>query len=203
MSTQESTQVTGQDTTNAGVQAQPTDTLLTDATTEGTTPAVEAEPKAEEATAKVEAPESYEFVMPEGVEIDEQAAGEFSEIAKELKLPQDQAQKLVDLYAKRVQGQLETHKATVESWATAVKADKEIGGDKLPESLSTARKAVETFGTPELKNLLNTTGLGNHPEFVKLMYRAGKAISEDRFVIGGESGAVNTDIARSLYPNQH
>lgn len=202
MSTQESTQVTGQDTTDAGVQANAAETLLTDTPAEGTTPPTESQAKTDEATTEVKAPESYEFAMPDGVELDEKAVGEFTEIAKELKLPQDQAQKLVDLYAKRVQGQVEAHKTLVEGWATSVKADKDIGGDKLPESLATARKAVDAFGSPELKNLLNTSGLGNHPEFVKLMYRAGKAISEDRFVIGGESGAVNTDIAKSLYPNQ-
>jgi hypothetical protein len=198
----ESTQVTSQESTDAGVQAATTDTLLTDTPAEGTTAPVESEAKADEAATEVQAPESYEFAMPDGVELDEKAAAEFSDIAKELKLPQDQAQKIVDMYAKRVQGQVEAHKTLVEGWASTVKADKEIGGDKLPESLATARKAVDTFGSPELKNLLNTSGLGNHPEFVKLMYRAGKAISEDRFIVGGETGAVNTDIAKSLYPNQ-
>lgn len=201
MSTEAITQDAGQETTNAGVDATTTDTLLTDTPAEGTAPAVDA--KAEDAKpAQAEAPESYEFVMPEGVELDEKSAVEFSEIAKELKLPQEQAQKIVDLYAKRVQGQVDAHRTLVEGWATSVKADKEIGGDKLPESLAVAKKSLETFGTQELKNLLNTSGLGNHPEVVKLMYRVGKAISEDRFIVGNESGAVNTDIARSLYPNQ-
>lgn len=201
MSTEAITQDAGQETTNAGVDATTTDTLLTDTPAEGTAPAVDA--KVEDTKpAQAEAPESYEFVMPEGVELDEKSAVEFSEIAKELKLPQEQAQKIVDLYAKRVQGQVDAHRTLVEGWATSVKTDKEIGGDKLPESLAVAKKSLETFGTQELKNLLNTSGLGNHPEVVKLMYRVGKAISEDRFIVGNESGAVNTDIARSLYPNQ-
>ena len=201
MSTEAITQDAGQETTNAGVDATTTDTLLTDTPAEGTAPAVDA--KVEDAKpAQAEAPESYEFVMPEGVELDEKSAVEFSEIAKELKLPQEQAQKIVDLSAKRVQGQVDAHRTLVEGWATSVKTDKEIGGDKLPESLAVAKKSLETFGTQELKNLLTTSGLGNHPEVVKLMYRVGKAISEDRFIVGNESGAVNTDIARSLYPNQ-
>lgn len=202
MSTETPSPSAGQDTTDAGVQATTTDTLLTDTPANGASPAVESEAKANEAATAVEAPESYEFTMPDGVELDEKAAGEFADIAKQLKLPRDQAQKIVDLYAQRVQSQVESHRATVEAWATSVKADKDIGGDKLPESLATAKKSLETFGTPELKALLNTSGLGNHPEVVKLMYRVGKAISEDRFIVGGESGAVNTDIARALYPQQ-
>ena len=198
----ETSQSAGQDTTDAGVQATTTDTLLTDTPAQGASPAVESEAQADEVTTEVVAPESYEFVMPEGIDLDEKAAGEFTDIAKQLKLPQAQAQQLVDLYAQRMQAQVETHRATVEAWATSVKADKDIGGDKLPESLAVAKKSLETFGTPELKALLNTSGLGNHPEVVKLMYRVGKAISEDRFITGGESGAVNTDIARSLYPQQ-
>lgn len=170
--------------------------------TEGEQAPAESEGKTTEQKTEVKAPESYTFVMPEGVELDEKSAGEFSAVAKELDLTQEQAQRVVDLYAKNVQGQLEAHKATVEGWVTAVKADKEIGGDKVTETVATARKAVEAFGSPELKALLDTTGLGNHPEFVRMMFRAGKAISEDRLVVGGEGGAVNTDIATTLYPNQ-
>jgi hypothetical protein len=198
MSESETTQVTGQATTDAGVHANAEETLLTAKPAEETTSDADAQAKTDDA----KAPEKYEFVMPEGVELDEQGAADFSAIAKELNLPQDKAQKLIDLYATRMQSQAEAHKSTVQAWVNEVKADKDIGGDKLPENLATARKAVEAFGSPALKDVLTQTGLGSHPEFVKLMHRVGKAISEDRFVIGGESGAVNTDIAKSLYPNQ-
>ena len=82
-----------------------------------------------------------------------------------------------------------------------MKTDAEIGGDKLPENLAVARKALETFGTPELKALLNESGLGNHPEVIRFFYRSGKAISEDRVIRGGAAGQP-TDPAKRMFPNQ-
>jgi hypothetical protein len=144
----------------------------------------------------------YAFEMPDGIELDKSSTDEFVAIAKELKLPGDAAKKLVDLEVKRIQAQQQAHTALVESWAEAVKADKEIGGDKLQENLAVARKALDQFGTPELKELLNSTGMGNHPELVKLAFKIGKAISEDGFVRGApKSPATESDLAKSLFPS--
>lgn len=147
-------------------------------------------------------PESYELKMPEGVQLDSAAAEEFTAIAKELKLDQAAAQKLADIGAKMATRQAEAHAQLVETWTEQVKTDKEIGGDKLDENLGVARKAIDTFGSPELKALLNSTGLGNHPEVVKLAFKVGKAISEDRFVQGSPKGA-ETDMAKKLFPNMN
>jgi hypothetical protein len=140
--------------------------------------------------------------MPDGVELDSAAAEEFTAIAKELKLDQAAAQKLADIGAKMATRQAEAHATLVASWTEQVKTDKEIGGDKLDENLGVARKAIDTFGSPELKALLNSTGLGNHPEVVKLAFKVGKAISEDRFVQGSPKGA-ETDMAKKLFPNMN
>ena len=148
-------------------------------------------------------PESYDLKMPEGVELDTAAAEEFTAIAKELKLDQAAAQKLADIGAKMAQRQAEAHAQLVESWTEQVKTDKDIGGDKLEENLGIARKAIDTFGSPELKALLNSTGLGNHPEVVKLAYKVGKAISEDRMVSGAPKGNATNDPAKKLFPNMN
>jgi hypothetical protein len=146
----------------------------------------------------------YKFDTPEGMGLDEAGMQEFTVIAKELKLPQDAAKRLVDLEVKRIQGQQEQHLKLVESWGEAVKSDQEIGGAKLDENLAVARRAVDAFGSPALKELLNTTGLGNHPEVVKAFYKAGKAISEDGFVRGQPKGAATeSDLAKSLFPSMN
>ena len=46
--------------------------------------------------------------------------------------------------------------------------------------------------------VLEESGLGNHPEVIRVFYRAGKAISEDRFV-AGQAGKTNQGDARRLY----
>lgn len=148
------------------------------------------------------APESYEFKAPEGVSFDEGVIGAFSEVAKDLNLPQDAAQKVLDKMAPVIQArQMEQFEAARNQWAEATKADKEFGGEKLDENLATAKKALDTFGTPEFRALLNESGFGNHPEVIRVFYRAGKAISEDRFVAGSGKGP-QAD-ARRLYSNSN
>ncbi|CAB4124521.1 putative protease [uncultured Caudovirales phage] len=158
--------------------------------------------------AKQTAPEKYEdFTIMEGATVDPEVTDSIKTVAKELNLSQAQAQKLADLAAERSKviggKQAEVlQKARVE-WGEAAKSDKEFGGDKLNENLSVAKKGLDTFGTPELRKVLNESGLGNHPEFIRFFYRAGKAISEDRFVSsGGSAPKGSRDAAKNLYPNQ-
>ena len=148
---------------------------------------------------KADEPVVYDFKLPEGVELDGAAADKFKAVAAGLKLPADGAQKVVDLYASMKQAEVDAFKAQVETWGEEVKADKEIGGAKLDENLAAARKAVDAFGTPELKSLLNSTGMGNHPEVVKLMVKIGKQISEDGVVRGKTAADQPKDAASVLY----
>lgn len=138
------------------------------------------------------APEKYEFQAGEGVELDTEALKDFEPVARELNLSNEQAQKLVDAYPKILAGvqqrQAEAWQKQTEDWAADVKADKEIGGDKLTANLSKAQRALDQFGTPALKEYLNTTGLGNHPDLVKTFVKIGAAMSEDNMVTGKETG---------------
>lgn len=139
------------------------------------------------------APEKYEFQAAEGVELDNAALEQFEPIARELNLTNEQAQKMVDLYGTKImpmvqKQQAEAWQKQTEGWAETVKADKEIGGDKLTANLSAAQRALDQFGTPELKEYLNATGLGNHPDLVKTFVKIGKAMSEDGMVDGSNQG---------------
>jgi hypothetical protein len=195
------TAATSTDTTNAG---EPTTTAPIATPADGTAaPATTGAPGAQdEKPAEPAVPESYDLNMPEGVELDKAAADEFTTIAKELKLDNAAAQKLADVGAKMAQRQAQAHAKLVETWTEQVKTDKEIGGDQLEQNLGIARKALEQFGTPELKDVLNSTGLGNHPAFVKAFLKIGKAISEDGFVKGAPKGA-DIDPARKLFPSMN
>lgn len=159
--------------------------------------------KAEKEQKQEGAPEKYEFTAGEGVELDTEALKDFEPVARELNLTNEQAQKLVDAYPKILAGvqqrQADAWQATTEQWAADVKADKEIGGDKLTGNLSAAQRALDQFGTPELKEYLNTTGLGNHPDLVKTFVKIGKTMSEDGMVSGKETG--QRSAADVLYGN--
>ena len=155
------------------------------------------------------APEKYEFKATDGKEFDAEILNNFSDIAKELNLSQDAAQKLLDKMGPSIEArQMEQIETLRTEWAEAAQNDKEFGGEKLQENLSVAKKALDQFGTPELRALLNESGLGNNPEVIRFMFRAGKAISQDTYV-GSTTGANPkggpkgfNDMASELYRNQ-
>ena len=136
------------------------------------------------------APEAYtDFTLPEGMEMDAGVLGEFTGLAKELNIPQESAQKLIDLQAKIATQQAEAYQAAVlkqgEQWAAAVKNDPELGGENYDKSVASAVKVIQAFGDDGLRDLLNSTGLGNHPALFKFCHRLSQSISEDKFVLPG------------------
>ena len=66
-------------------------------------------------------------------------------------------------------------------WVSEIKADPDIGGDRLKASLASAARAIDRLNVPGLREALNFTGAGNHPAVVKAFVRLGQMISEDRF----------------------
>ena len=150
------------------------------------------------------APEKYEFATPEGMQFDDAVVGAFGEVAKDLNLSQEAAQKILDKVGPVMAAQQnEALQAASTEWAEASKTDKEFGGDKLNENLAVAKKAMDQFASPELRALLNESALGNNPEVIRMFYRVGKAISEDGFVVGGNAKNSEQTTAQRLYPNMN
>lgn len=151
------------------------------------------------------APEQYQaFKLPEGATLESEALTELQSFAKSLNLTQEQAQALVDRDIKTradfSAAQKAQHEGLLEKWLNDSKTDKEFGGDKFDENLAVALKARDAFATPELKKLLNETGMGNHPEVVRFFLKIGKAISEDGFVRdAGTTGAMAKTVEERLY----
>src|SRR3546814_1873202 len=119
------------------------------------------------------------------MELDQAALDRFSPKFKELGLSQDKAQALVSLYAEHIQAlgegageafdkayaerkQAETAEQS-EQWLDAVKADKEIGGDKFDGVKSRVIEAVGAVATPEAKQAFDELGWGNHPALIRLV----------------------------------
>ncbi|API59634.1 hypothetical protein BSL82_10150 [Tardibacter chloracetimidivorans] len=151
------------------------------------------------------APEAYEdFTAPDGVTLDAEVLDEFKAFAKEHNLPQAEAQKYVDtaikLQEKWSQAQADAIVEIRGDWLKSSQTDKEFGGDKLETSLATAKRGLEAYGSKELASFLDETGLGNHPEIIRLLVKAGATVSEDRFVAGGGAAHGARDLASRLYP---
>lgn len=137
------------------------------------------------------APDKYDFKATKGAEqFDAKVLDAYSGIAKKLNLTQEGAQELLDTVAPVMhQRQQEQLQAIRTEWEQKTRTDKELGGDKLPENLGVAKKALDRFGSPELVAWLKETGLGNHPELIRAFYRAGLQISEDKFVPANANGS--------------
>lgn len=207
-------------TTTAADTAAAATTTTTDAaaTTTATTQAAAADEagktaaddgKPKEGDAVTGAPEKYELAAPEGFELEPETTAAFEGVARELNLTNDQANKLVplgaQLVAKLQAQQTDAHQQQVAKWADEAKADKEFGGDKFDASLAVALKARDRFATAELKTLMDQTGLGNHPEMVRLFHRIGTAIADDSFVQAPAAGGQQKSAASVLFdhPSSH
>ena len=127
-------------------------------------------------------------------------------IAKELGLSRDQARKLYQNGGALVKAQqMQQRNAMIQQWNEQIQADPEVGGANLEGAKANFRRALETFGSPELRTLLAQNPIYQVPEVFKFFAKAGKAISSDNEFAKGNGGAPNqlSDKERFLkqFPN--
>jgi hypothetical protein len=179
-----------------------------------TAPTLLTEKPAEEATAKeaAEPPpppfEADKITFPEGVTPDPEIFGEFSKIAESEKLSLNAAQQLIDLHHK-IAGGLEQKnqdawKTVREGWVAAVKADPEIGGDKLPGVVRKIAKILDNpaLAHPGLRRDMEVTGMGDNHPLIWTLNRLADAITEGTFVSGdAPSRQAPRSLAQNIYPH--
>ena len=147
------------------------------------------------------APEQYEaFTDADGNTFSPEQVSGFVEVAKELNLPQESAQKMFQAVVPTARQYLVKDLVRqANEWGKAAESDTEFGGAAFKENMSVAKSAYKQYATPALQAILNQSGLCNHPEVVRLFYRVGKAMSQDTGVSGEASAAVK----RRRYPNSN
>jgi hypothetical protein len=193
-------------TTNSGEQEAGQQTATEQATTQASVEQTPEQASAEQQP-KEGAPEVYEFKAAEGQTFDPEFLKSYSEVARELNLTQEAAQTMIDKVGPVLAQQQQAQIAKVRAeWAEASKVDAEFGGAKFNENLAIAKQSIDKFATPEFKQMLDDTGLGNHPEWIRYCYRVSKAFAPDNFEGGHkEGGAAPKDfnsMASKLYPGQ-
>lgn len=141
---------------------------------------------------------------------------EATAIFKELNLPQESAQRLVDFYGKNIkeaiQAPFDLWKQTQEVWIEELKSDPQIGG-KLDEVKTTVAKAIDDLGDPKLakefRDAMTFTGAGNNPAFVRAFYKFAQKLTEGSHVSGNKPSVhgqnpqgqgVPKTIAEAMYP---
>lgn len=161
-------------------------------------------------------PETYEFKAPEGYTIDPKLLEQFTPIAKELGLTNDQAQKLVDIQIAReiaaAKGPADSYAATRTEWQNAVKADPEISAAGLDRVKTDIGRVIATLPTDlqgDFRKAMDITGAGDHPAMVKALWKLSELVTEGSHVTGknpsGEGQRKPGDSAKptpaqALYP---
>lgn len=149
-------------------------------------------------------PEAYAFTqsLPEGMELDQQAANEFSDIARGMNLTNDQANQLAKYgmsYAQNMAKAIEQQQIEEQqAWADETK--KALGA-KYNEEISyvgTALNKLEPL-VPGLRQALNIGGIGNRIEIVRALAQVGRMVSEDSGHAATDTSA--GEIHSTRYPN--
>jgi len=144
-----------------------------------------------------------ELKLPEGSLLTAEELADISTYAKEKGLSQDVAQELLvresEVVAEFHAKQVEQFQAKREEWKNQVVADKELGGNNLQKNVELAHRALEKFGSPALKEELEKTGYGNHPEIVRLFSKIGQVMANDVIMAQNSIPSQKKSIEEVLY----
>lgn len=144
-------------------------------------------------------PEKYEFKVPEGLAIDDQALELATPIFKKHGLTQEGAQEFVDLsVAIQKEAAIKSEMAFLtqrKAWREEIKKD-----PQYKSTLSSAKKFMLAIGGIELVQMVEKSWMGDHPLLIKSFAKGYRQIADDRFVEGG-GGKTPKSIEERMYPN--
>lgn len=128
-------------------------------------------------------PDKYDLSIPEGYTVDENLMGEFTGVAKELGLNNDQANKLVGMHTKIMtdafQALNEARNQEVVGWGESAKQELGATYDETLRDVAVGVSELEK-AIPSLREAMDKTGFGNTIEGIKLMAAVGKLLGEDQ-----------------------
>lgn len=172
-------------------------------------------------------PDSYDLKLvtqdAEGKEVETPLDPALLEVAtpvfKDIGLTNEQAGKLLplvgDVQQRLVEQQADQFAKLRADWAKQCQDDPDIGGAKLDETKRLAAKALDHYTGPAaskdkdgndvpnaFRQLLNDSGLGNHPVMAKFLRQVGADLSEDgSFVRNTNEVQPKLSREQELYPN--
>ncbi len=147
----------------------------------------------------------YSLTMPEGIEVDQElidALGpDFHNLGLTVRQAQQLADRFIEIQGKRGKAAGEAWAGRVQGWADEARKDREIGGAKWAGTVGSAQRALSRLGTPALREYLNTSGGGNHPEMIRIFAKVGSMIQEDNPPNGGAGGnGRKAETAHLMFP---
>jgi hypothetical protein len=151
-------------------------------------PAAEAKPEgeappADPTTPEARKPDDYTFDnFPENFQPDEALLGKFREMAAKANLDPALAKDLSGLYVEALQA-AETARQAIATqeqttWRNEIMAMPEFAPGESERTTTMIARTIEEFGTPELTDFMNKSGVGNQPALVKFILNLSSALME-------------------------
>jgi hypothetical protein len=166
-------------------------------------------------------PPTYEpFKTPDDVPLDAERVGKFTELLSKLEVGgkadhaavQAFGQEAVDFHIAEVtKAVTDYHEKAVASWEKQrndwkelVIKDPEMGGNRLETTLDAARSFIRLYGgsteqQDEIRNVMETSGLGNHPAIIRLFSAATRELAEAKPLAGGRPVPATKSKTQTLY----
>jgi hypothetical protein len=156
-------------------------------------PTKPAEPKpGDPPTPQPTEPVAYEFTFPEGVTVENSQLDGYRNVLRENGISPAAGQKLLDLYVERMQqhgvdtlaGQHKAFADTRRTWFNQIKADPEMGGSAFETTRAAVVRGRDLLlaGRPnadqEWNDMVNSTGVGEHPTFWRMLARVSRMFDE-------------------------
>ncbi len=157
-------------------------------------------------------PEKYEFAKikskdEKGVEVETEVAKEIADpiaaFAKENKLTQEQAQKLLDHEVSSLEKATADYQKMsedqVKEWREEARKDPVLGAGNFEENLGTAKKALDAF-FPGLAKNVNDHMFLDHPMILRGLFDIGKKLSADGTIVTGKETEQSKAPEGKMYP---
>lgn len=147
-----------------------------------------------------------DITFPENFEVDEGLRDEALSVFNNRDLsPKEQMQALVDLQLRAVEKASETSSRAwtemQDKWQGEVKADPEIGGDKLQPTLARVQRLVAEYGPKGLGEVFDMTGAGNNPLMIKFLNNVASKLVEGGAVQGAPANGQTESVASRMFPS--
>lgn len=159
------------------------------ASTDSTQPAKAADPKA--------VPEKYEFKAPDNIAVDPKLVEAITPIFKEAGITAEVGQKLFDFHVKALQDAAKAPTEAVEkernAWRVEVNADPDLakatsggktGLEAVKYDIGRALSNLQPGLQQKFKDVMNFTGIGDNPTFVKAFWELSQLVTEGKHVAG-------------------
>lgn len=148
------------------------------------------------AAPSADGPTAYELTAPQGFDLAPEMVEQAAPVFRSLGLSNDQANRLLPLAGKLIDRHISSTEdefsALKSDWAKATMADPQLGGAKWAGTRRDIDRAFTASGaSADFKRFLDETGLGSHPEMIRIFSFFGRLASKS---------AAGPRLS-SLYPN--